>query len=128
MIHLIKPHLKQFSLYFVSGTIANLTDIVGFWLLLWSGTYYLHATYISGTAGFMTAFLLHKYIVFQKREKGAQHFVRFILLGIFNLFAVAGVLWVCVEFMGIPEEISKVLANGSQVLWGFIIMKLLVYV
>ena len=119
---------RQFVRYFIGGCIANGVDIGGFLMLHWLGTYYLWATFISGLAGFLSAFLLHKYFVFQKKDNHVQHFVRFALLGLFNIIAVAAVLYMCVEWVGIPEEVSKVIANASQVLWGFLLMKFLVYI
>ena len=124
----IRSHFRQFVRYFVSGCIANGIDIGGFIALHWMGMYYIWATMLSGTAGFLSAFFLHKYFVFQKTSDHARHFIRFSLLGIFNIFAVAGVLYLCVEFAGLPEEIAKILANASQVLWGFFLMKLFVYI
>lgn len=58
----IVPHISEFSRYVGSGTVANIVDIGGFWLLVHAGTYYLSATFLSGTTGFLTAFFLHKYL------------------------------------------------------------------
>lgn len=121
-------HSNPFVRYFISGCIANGIDIGGFWVLHWFDMYYVWATFISGVAGFISAFLLHKYLVFKKPKNHVKHFIRFSLLGAFNIFAVAGVLFLCVEFVGIPEEVSKVIANFSQVLWGFMFMKIFVYI
>ena len=83
---------------------------------------------ISGVIGFITSFLLHKYVVFEKKSAVAAHFFKFCVLGIFNLGAVALILYALVEFVGMPAEIAKIIANGSVVLWNFFIMKLIVYV
>lgn len=128
MLARVRPHFHQFARYFLSGCIANGIDIGGFIVLHRIGLYYIWSTMISGTAGFISAYLLHKYFVFRKSENHIRHFARFAILGVFNIFAVAAVLSLCVEVVGIPEEIAKIIANASQVLWGFILMKFLVYV
>jgi len=126
--HLNNHILRQFFRYIFSGLIANIVDIGGFVFLHWMGMYYMWATLISGVLGFLSAFLLHKHVVFQKKDKSWTHLKRFALLGVFNIFAVAAILSLCVEVFNIPEELAKIIANGSQVAWGFLAMKLLVYI
>jgi len=120
--------IGQFARYIFSGTFANAVDIGGFWMMLHFSVHYITATLVSGTVGFLSAFFLHKYYVFGKGANHLQHFVRFAVLGVFNIFAVTAVLWICVEYIGIPEVAGKFIANASQVLWGFFLMKFFVYV
>lgn len=118
---------RQFATYVVNGIIANGIDIGGFWLLERTGLWYMYASFISSAAGFLAAFFLHKHVAFKAQGKAVQHFVKFCLLGAFNIVAVAAVLFVCVEWIGLPELPAKIIANGSQALWGFILMKFAVY-
>lgn len=119
--------IRQFAIYFANGVLANGIDIGGFYVLEQAGMWYVAATFLSGAAGFLTAFFLHKHFAFQKKEKTGSHFLKFCLLGIFNIIAVALVLTICVEWIGLPEIWGKIIANGSQVLWGFLLMKFVVY-
>lgn len=128
MRHVTSAHIGQFARYIFSGTFANIVDIGGFWVILQFNAHYIVATLVSGTAGFLSAFFLHKYYVFGKAANHMQHFIRFAVLGAFNIFAVTAVLWICVEYIGTPEVAGKVIANASQVLWGFFLMKFFVYV
>jgi putative flippase GtrA len=127
VVKLSRLSVQQFSIYFVNGTIANGIDIGGFYILNAIGIWYIHASLVSGFLGFMAAFLCHKYLAFKKPGKHLQHFAKFCLLGLFNLFAVAFILSICVEWIGLPELLSKIIANGSQVLWGFLLLKFVVY-
>lgn len=119
---------RQFVSYLFTGGSATIIDIGSYWIFLWIGVYFVTASVISGILGFISAFLLHKYIAFQKRDKIANHFLRYCLLGLWNLLATNVILYVCVRYIGIPEEFAKVIANASVVLWNFFLYKFLVYV
>ena len=90
--------------------------------------WYITASVISGVLGTLTSFLLHKYVVFQKRQRVFSHMVRYGVVVVFDLAAITGVLYICVHFLGIPEEIAKVIANVSVVLWNYFAFKFFVYV
>lgn len=120
--------LKQFATYVVMGSTATIIDIGSYWILLWLGVYFVTASVIGGVLGFLSAFLLHKYVAFKKYDKIAHHFVRFCLLGLWNLFATNVILYVCVRYIGIPDEYAKIVANASVVLWNFFLYKFVVYI
>ncbi len=119
---------RQFITYICTGGSAAAIDIGLYLLLITLGVYYITASVISGVCGFISAFVLHKYVAFKKHDKVGNHFVRYCLLGLWNLFATTVVLYLCVDVLGIPEEGSKIVANASVVLWNFFLYKFLVYV
>ncbi len=92
------------------------------------GMYYITASIISGILGFISAFLLHKYVAFQKKDNISNHFVRYCILGVVNLIATTVVLYVCVDLLHLNKDVAKIIANASVVLWNFFIYKFLVYV
>lgn len=110
------------------GGSANAIDIGMYYLLMFAGLWYLHAQFIGGAIGFVSAFYLHRRFAFRKSEKAGKHFLRFCMLGVFNYIAIATVLYVLVDVMGISEALAKIPANGVVVLWNFFIYKFLVYV
>lgn len=119
--------VRQIATYVVNGVVANGVDIGGFFVLDRLGLWYVHASFVSGVLGTITAFLLHKHIAFKKPGKHVPHALKFGLLAVFNIFAVAGILYACVEWFGLPELPAKIIANGSQAVWGFLLMKFVVY-
>ena len=119
---------REFIRYVACGVTANAIDIGGYLLLLYLGVWYLGASITSGILGFISAFVLQKYVVFRKKERAPEHFLRYVLQWLFNIAATSLVLFICVEWIGIPEEIAKFISNGSQVLWNFFLLKFLVYV
>ncbi len=122
------PRFHQFLLYLFTGGSAAAIDIGLFFMLHRLGFFYITASVISGVIGFISAFLLHKYIAFQKHEKIGNHFVRYCILGLLNLCAMTFILYVCVQYLHIPKDIAKIISNASVVLWNFFLYKFLVYV
>ncbi len=128
MGEMLGHHGRQVLLYLICGTIANVVDIGLYWILFWLGMWYIAASVVSGVIATATSFLLHKYIVFERTEHMFAHLVRYLLFALFDIAAVAGILFVCVHYIGINEEISKVIANGAVVLWNFFAFKFFVYI
>jgi len=124
----MKKHLGQFALYIVSGSAAAVMDLGSYLLFLHLDIWYLAASVMSSVLGFITAFLLHKYIVFKKTESFKKHLGRYFVVDIINTIVSTLLLFAFVEWFGIGEEIAKVIAMGSVVLWNFFIYKFVVYV
>jgi len=120
--------VRQFCLYLLSGGSATAINVGLFFLLVRAGVWYIGAQVISEAVGFVSAFLLHKYAVFQKKERFAGHFLRFCVLGLWNLFATTMVVYLCVEWMGLPKELAKLVSIACVVCWNFILYKFVVYV
>lgn len=119
---------RQFLKYFCGGVAANVIDIGIFYVLLYMDVWYIHAQIAGGVTGFLSAFVLHKYLVFQAQGGAASHFARFCIMGLFNLVMITLELYLLVDVLSIPEEFSKIIANGSVVLWNYFIYKFFVYV
>jgi putative flippase GtrA len=123
-----KTHLPKFALYLISGLSATGLNYGSYLFILNLEIYYVTASFISEIIGFFSAFLLHKYFVFQKKGNMASHFVRYLTLGIFNTIAISTILFISVEYMGIPEEIGKLIGIGTVVIWNFFFYKFFVYI
>jgi putative flippase GtrA len=119
--------MKRFGRYVLSGVIANAVDIGLFLLLTHMGVFYVVASIIGGSCGFVSAFYLHKYVSFQIQGSSQSHFLRYCILTAINMVAQNIILFACVEWSGIPEGWAKLIANGSVVLWNFFLYKSFVY-
>lgn len=128
MFHLIKPHLPQIGLYLLSGGIAALLDFSAYFALLWMGTWYVAANVASNAAGFLGAFLLHKYVVFQKNGLLFHHFCRYCVLNGINIVAQFLFLIFLVENMGMDEGVAKIMSWILSSAGNFFLYKFLVYV
>ena len=128
MMRLLQKHLPSFVLYLISGGFAALVNYGSYLLLLQVGMYYVTASVVSEALGFLSAFISHKYFVFQKKGKTANHFGRYCLLGIWNTLAISIILFATVEYLHIPKEIGKLVGIGVVVLWNFFLYKFFVYI
>lgn len=107
---------------------AAALEIGSYQLMLWLGVWYAAAAFLSGLIGLTTAFLGHKYIVFQKKEETKQHLVRFAILQFTNLIIQTLLVALFVEVFGVDELLAKVLGIGCTVMWNFFLYKFFVYV
>lgn len=126
-MQILQKNIGTFIRYILCGFGALAIDLGLYYTLLYLDVWYIAASITSGVAGFISAFLLHKYIAFQVRSNGPRQFIRYCLLGAFNLVMTNIILYVTVSGMDIPPEIAKLIANGAVVAWNFFFYKFVVY-
>jgi putative flippase GtrA len=123
-----RKHFMQILRYLASGFTAAGLEIGSYQLMLTLGVWYLAAATISTLIGTTTAFLLHKYIVFKKKDDTAAHVVRYIVQQTCNAIIQVFMVYVFVEFMHVHPFWAKIISIGMTVSWNFFIYKFLVYV
>ena len=128
MLTRLKPHIGQFSLYVLGGFGALAADLSTYYFLLYVGVWYIVASLISGLMGFFTAFLLHKYMVFRKRDDFLRHLGKYFAVDIMNNCITTGVLYVLVHQFSVDPHPAKIFAIMPMVLWNFLLYKFFVYV
>jgi putative flippase GtrA len=92
------------------------------------GVWYLIATPLSSIVGVVTAFVLHKYLVFRKKEDTFKHVIRFGVLTAWNILAQMGIVYVLVDHLHVWPTPAKMIGIGCVVSWNFFLYKFLVYV
>lgn len=128
MLKVFLPHARKFSLYFVSGCGAAVMDIGSYFVMLYFDVWYIFASIVSGVLGFFTAFLLHKYVVFQRGDMFLKHLLRYFIVDMINLGIITLLLYGLVDYIGIDPGIAKFIALAPVVLWNFFVYKFFVYV
>jgi len=124
----VKALFRQFGLYLVSGSLAFLIDFGSYFLMLQLDVWYVTANIISNILGFFATFVLHKYIVFGKKDAVLNHFVRYCILTIANIVAQTMLLYAFVEYLHLDEGSAKFVSWFITVLWNFFLYKFFVYV
>ncbi|MDD5026161.1 MAG: GtrA family protein [Candidatus Peribacteraceae bacterium] len=125
------PFAKQFTKYIVSGGLAAVVDFGSYALLLRISNlhwWYTAASVTGSILGFITAFLLHKYFVFEKKNDFLKHLSRYIVADIINTGLTTLLLIGLVEWVGLGKEAAKIVAMGTVVAWNFFLYKFVVYV
>lgn len=123
-----RHHAKQIVLYIFSGGTGALVEIATYLLLLHWGMWYIESSIISFVLSYITAFALHKYIVFRKTADFLKHLKRHFTVEMFNLVATNALLFVLVEHTALGEEWSKILTMILGATWNFLLFKFLVFV
>ncbi len=125
--HTVRPHAPQFLKYLLSGGTAAFLELGSYQVMLMTGVWYLGAATISSGIGLISAFVLHKYFVFAKKENTGAQAVRYIVLQGMNAIAQIAFVYLFVEFFGVHEFLAKILGIGIVVSWNFFLYKLFVY-
>lgn len=128
MKRFVMLHIRRFTLYVLSGFGAAIADIGSYFVFLHFDVWYIAASVMSGILGFVTAFLLHKYVVFQKNDAFLRHLVRYFIVDMINLGIITLFLFALVEHFGMDAGIAKFVALAPVVLWNFFVYKFFVYV
>ena len=149
MYHRIKHHLPQFLTYLGSGFTAAGCELGSYKLLLMllGREQYLAAAVLSSFIGLFMAFVLHKYVVFKKKERVINHAIRYVILQTWNIVAQAIIVYLIVDAAGaLPavqaifasdalvghfmslEMFAKIAGIGTTVSWNFFLYKFLVYI
>lgn len=128
LITALRRHLPQFSLYVLSGGTAAVVDFGSYALLLHLGIWYVTATMASGTLGFITTFLMNKFVAFRKNADFWKHLVRFAIVDGANILVGTIVLYGLVEGLGMEKQMAKLIVMGMVVCWNFLLYKFFVYV
>ena len=128
MKRFVMLHIRRFTMYVLSGFGAAIADIGSYFVFLHFDVWYIAASVMSGSLGFITAFMLHKYIVFQKNNAFLKHLLRYFIVDMINLGIITLLLYGLVEHFGMDAGIAKFVALAPVVLWNFFVYKFFVYV
>ena len=128
MLNRLKPHIGQFSLYVLGGFGALGADLSSYYCMLYFGVWYVAASLISGFVGFCTAFLLHKYVVFRKRDDFLRHLGKYFLVDVVNNVVTTGFLYTLVHYFSVDPHPAKIFAIAPMICWNFLLYKFFVYV
>ena len=107
----IPPIARQIVTYCCAGALAAAVDLGLFYALFRIGMWYIAASITSGVAAFLTAFILHKHVVFAAKGSTGKQFGRFCMMGAGNIVATTALLYAGVAWAGIPEVIAKPLCT-----------------
>ncbi len=128
LYHKARPHIPQLIRYLLSGGSAAFLELSSYQIMLVLDVNYAIAAPISGAIGLLSAFVFHKYLVFQKKEKTFDQAIRYAILQTWNFLAQWGLVVLFVEVFHADPTIAKILGIGATVSWNFFLYKLFVYV
>jgi putative flippase GtrA len=133
---------KQFLSFFVAGFTAFLADFSVLSLLIYIVKFnpeiklidtesikmsLFISNVVSVTVGILVGYAINRYWAFNSRsEKVTSQLSRYIAVCIMNLFINNAIFGFLVP-IGIPAVIAKVIATGLQMIWTYVLYKVLVF-
>ena len=111
----------QLVLYGIIGSFAAIVDFLLFILFSeWIGLYYIFSNCISVLAGITTSFWLNRTYNFKIKDRTAQRFLIFLIVGLCGLCLSNLILWLGIDILHMDEIFTKlasiVLVVGFQFL------------
>ncbi|PJK01612.1 polysaccharide synthesis protein GtrA [Lysobacteraceae bacterium NML03-0222] len=116
---------KQQGIRFLIGGAINTLLAYAIYLLLLYITPYATAYTLSYVIGIISGFAINTYFVFHSKWNWRKFF-SFPLIHIFNYIASMGIVVASTEILGIPKQISPIIATATMLPINFILTKALI--
>ncbi len=124
----ISKNAKQFILYLIVGGIATVVEWIAFYMLdSIASINYAISTTIAFIISTFANWAAGRLLMFKGDGKIVAELIKIYLTSIAGLIMNLVIMWIAIEFIGIPNFISKVIATGIVFFWNFIIRKLFIY-
>lgn len=109
--HFLYIKFRTLILYGLIGCLSTSLDFALYSALInLFGINYLMANCLSVTAGIVTSFLMNRAYNFKVKDKTTQRFAIFLTVGLCGLAMSSGILYVCIQILGVNKLASKVLS------------------
>lgn len=115
--------------YLAASVIALAADLGAFYLLSWwTGGWYFAAA-VGFLIGSVVAYVISVRWVFARRvvNSASAELAIFVLIGCFGLLIIQGVMWACIEWLGMPGGIARLVAVGFSFTSNFALRKLILF-
>ncbi|OBV29599.1 MULTISPECIES: GtrA family protein [unclassified Helicobacter] len=125
----MKAHIDRFMKYFIVGASAAVVNICVFFVCEnMLGVHYI----ISGIIAFIIATLYNfiiarKFVFVSKHDSIIKESMLIYAASAVGLCVDTGVLYVCVEFLGLDSMIGKIIATGSAFVFNFALRNFIIY-
>lgn len=116
--------------YLLSGGIVYAVDMAVFLgIMHFAPGAHLAANFAAKAAGAFTGFFLHKYVTFSwaQRDAAARQALAYVLLLCANLAGSTALLWLLVDWGGLPALAGKILTDAAVILATFLGGRFFVY-
>lgn len=115
--------------YLLASAVALLADLGTFALLSWWWGGWYSAAAGGFLVGSVVAYVISVRWVFARRvvSSASAELAIFVLIGCFGLLVVQGVMWGCIEWLGLPGGIARLVAVGFSFTSNFALRKLILF-
>ncbi len=119
---------KQLLLYLIVGGLATIVEWTVFYVLdSVVALNYAAATALAFAVSTLANWAAGRLLMFKGDGHIWTELVKIYLTSIAGLLMNLLIMWVAIEYVGIPNFVSKVMATGIVFFWNFIIRKLAIY-
>ncbi|MDH6366008.1 MULTISPECIES: GtrA family protein [unclassified Breznakia] len=114
---------KQLIKYIFNGGFTTLVNYIVYFILTYVGVQYLIANTIAWLVAVLVAFYTNRLWVFQSNEPLIQQLLNFVSLRALTLLIENGLLYVCIQLIGIASIPAKLFVSVITVIANYGICK-----
>lgn len=114
---------KQLIKYIFNGGLTTLVNYIVYFILTYVGVQYLIANTIAWLVAVLVAFYTNRLWVFQSNEPFIQQLLNFVSLRALTLLIENGLLYVCIQLIGIASIPAKLFVSIITVIANYSICK-----
>ncbi len=125
---ILSKNIKQLVLYLVVGGIATVVEWVAFYIFdAVIHINYAIATIVAFAISTFVNWIAGRLLIFKVKGHVLSELGKIYLTSIAGLIMNLIIMWVAIEFIGISNFVSKMIATCIVFAWNFIIRKLFIY-
>ncbi|NJB94328.1 GtrA family protein [Xanthomonas arboricola] len=121
--------ISESGAYLLASAVALLADLGIFGLLARWGWGWYGAAAAGFVVGSLVAYVISVRWVFATRRfhSHSAELATFVIIGCLGLLVVQGVMWSCIEWLGMPGSIARLIAVGFSFTSNFVLRKLILF-
>lgn len=124
----MRENIRQFIIYLFVGACATIVE----WATFYALSHLLHMHYVPATtiAFILSTFanwLIGKWLLFRQTQNIWNELAKIYATSIAGLLMNLLIMWLFIDWIGIQEMLSKIVATGIVFFWNFLVRKRLIY-
>ena len=119
---------KEAVNYLIVGGLTTVVSICSYYLFRIFIKEYIICTVLSWILAVLFAYITNRKYVFHSKEKNIlKEFIEFIFSRLLSLLAEVATMYILLDFLNIPDRISKILVQVIIVILNYVFSKLFVF-
>ncbi|MDR2591027.1 MAG: GtrA family protein [Oscillospiraceae bacterium] len=105
---LTNPNIIQVIKFCIVGVLNTVVFYAVYYLLLQLGFNYIVSATVGTIAGIVNSYVFNKFFTFKSKRKSIDEIIKFCIVCAVQFFSNLGVIYVCVNFIGLSEELAGI--------------------
>lgn len=123
-----KKNLIELITYVIVGGLTTLVNFVVFFVCTYVNMHWFYANVIAWIFAVLFAYIANRKYVFKSNTNDTKtEFIQFVGLRLLTLAVESALMFVCIQLLGINENISKIIVSFGTVVGNYVFCKFLIF-